>query len=428
MANEVYNDSGNIVTEEEMFGVEGVDYNEIQPLNTKQLLDPPESPDVNVKGMLGLAGAAKALSLLKRGAFRSTDTHGFGGNVETTYKGTNKIQQLKDNLAQVSQGKKPKMLSEFLKQLKRKGIPVELKAVDSSLEILEETMSELKSQGKRIPKAMKEYYLNLSDMRPLRRMASAIKEVASGQEIGFKHGGKIIKNVYPQADPDINRYLKNKGLNISKPIDVFEISDEKKYVRKLRAYVDNDPRVKRIRTALKENRLKDAKRYARTGKIKYGGKEIKGRGSLNLKKTPTGYVLKINPMYTLKGGKMKTHKDYVIGGHTQRVHFNKLKGFKGFHRTHTDVIDITTYASAGEKGGGWKNSIRRALAGKVGQTTGVVKPVVTKGTYTYNKPGGGRPSGALDTFKRKGSKNVAASLLKYGGKALKFALTKGRSF
>tara|TARA_R100000808_G_C2135591_1_gene143950 strand:- start:525 stop:1733 length:1209 start_codon:yes stop_codon:yes gene_type:complete len=401
---------------------------EINPLNTEELLSPPEDLKDSAAGLLGVAAAAKGLSLLKRGAFRSIDTLGLGGNVETTYKSTGKVQQFLDNIEQVSQGKKPKMVKEFVQQLKRKGTPVELKAVDSSLEILEETMSGLKSQGKRIPKAMKEYYLDLKDMKPLRRMASAIKEVASGQEIGFKHGGKFIKNVYPQADPDIKQYLKNKGLNINKPIDVFEISDEKKYISKLRAYVDNDPRVQRIRKALQENRLKDAKRYARTGRIKYGGKEIKGRGKINLKKTPTGYVLKINPMYTLKGGKMKTHKDYVIGGHTQRVHFNKIKGLKGFHRTHTDVIDITTYASAGEKGGGWKNKVRRMLAGKTGQALNITKPVVTKGTYFYRKPGGGRLKGAIDAYKRKRGKNVAASLIKYGGKALKFALTKGRSF
>ena len=122
-------------------------------------------------------------------------------------------------------------------------------------------------------------------------------------------------------------------------------------------------------------------------------------------------------MYTLKGGKMKTHKDYVIGGHTQRVHFNKIKGFKGFHRTHTDVIDITTYSSAGEKGGGWRNIMRRSLAGKTGQALNVTKPVVTLGTYTYNKPGGGRVKGAIDTYKRKRGKNVAASLRKYATKS-----------
>ena len=387
--------------------------NEIDISQSDNFTDPPENPMQNAKGLIGVVAAAKALSLLKRGGFRSVDTEGWGGNVTNTYKSTGKVQQFMDNIEQVSQGKKPKMVSEFLQQLKRKGTPVELKAIDSSLEILEERMSTLKSNGQRIPKAMKEYYINLSEMKPYRRMASAIKEVASGQEIGFKHGGKFIKGKFPQADPDIRQYLKNKGLNINKPIDVFDISNEKAYIRKLRAYVDNDSRIIRIRKALKENRLKDAKRYARTGKIKYSGKEIKGRGKLNLKKTPTGYVLKVNPMYTLKGGKMKTYKDYVIGGHTQRVHFNKIKGFKGFHRTHTDVIDITTYASAGDKGGGWRNSIRRVLAGKAGQALNVTKPVVTKGTYLYNKPGGGRTAGALDANRRKRSKNVAASIRKY---------------
>ena len=401
---------------------------EIQPLNTSQLLAPPENLKDSSKGLLGLVAAAKGLSLLKRGAFRSVDTLGFGGNVNTTYKGEGKVQQLMNNLEMVSKGKKPKMVKAFLGQMMERGVPVELQAVDKSIEYLEKQMSILRSQGKAIPKAMREYYVNLVDMKPYRKMASAIKEVATGQEIGFKHKGKFIKNAFPQADPDIKQYLKNKGLNTKKPIDVFEISDEKDYIRKLRAYVDNDPRVQRIRKALQENRLKDAKKYARTGKIKYRGKEIKGRGKYNLKKTPNGYVLKINPMYTLKGGKMKTHKDYVIGGHTQRVHFGKIKGFKGFHRTHTDVIDITTYASAGEKGGGWKNKVRRMLAGKTGQALNITKPVVTKGTYFYRKPGAGRTKGAVDTFKRKRKKNVAASVLKYGGKALKFALTKGRSF
>ena len=90
---------------------------------------------------------------------------------------------------------------------------------------------------------MQEYYDNLKALSPDRRMASAIKERAFRQKIGFQHGGQFIEGKFPQADPDVKRFFKNKGLNINKPISVFNISNEKKYLSSLRGRATSDPRV-----------------------------------------------------------------------------------------------------------------------------------------------------------------------------------------
>ena len=113
---------------------------------------------------------------------------------------------------------------------------------------------------------------------------------------------------------------------------------------------------------------------------------------------------------------MNKYKDFVIGGHTQRIQFGKYKGLLGFHKKYTDVIDITTYASAGEKGGNVINRARTLLAGSAGQKAGIFDPVVTRGSYSHRKPGGGRTPGASDTYKRKGGKHVAAGIKKYSTK------------
>ena len=389
---------------------------EIDLTSSEEFIDPPETSSIATKlaytGLLGY-GAAK---LGKRLVGRSIDTLGFGGNVAGSYASESKIAQFTNNLLTASKGKTLKMPIELLRQLKTTGNPVELKAVKTSLELLEREMSQLKSAGKRIPKNIKEYYMNLLEMDPKRRMASAIKERAFRQKIGFKHGGEFIEGRFPQADPDIRRFLKNKGLNVNKPISVFNISNEKEYMKSLRAMGTSDPRVQAITKALKQNNLKEAKRIAKKGLIKHRGKIIKSGRPLKLLKTADGYVLKFVPSWVDKGGKLHSYKDFVIGGHTQRIQFGKYKGLLGFHKKYTDVIDITTYASAGEKGGNVINRARTLLAGSAGQKAGIFDPVVTRGSYSHRKPGGGRTPAASDTYKRKGGKHVAAGIKKYSTK------------
>jgi hypothetical protein len=390
--------------------------NEIDISQSDSFTDPPETSSTATKiayaGLLGY-GATK---LGKRLVGRSIDTLGFGGNVAGSYASESKIAQLTNNLLTAGKGKTWKMPIEFLKQLKTTGNPIELKAVKTSLGLLEQEMSELKSAGKRIPKKLSEYYNNLLEMDPKRRMASAIKERAFRQTIGFKHGGKFIEGKFPQADPDIRRFLKNKGLNVNKPIPVFDISHEKNYMKSLRGMGTDDPRVKEITKALKENRLKDAKRIAKKGLIKHKGQIIKSGRPLKLIKTADGYVLKFVPSWVDKGGKLHSYKDFVIGGHTQRIQFGKYKGLLGFHKKYTDIIDITTYTSAGEKGGNIVNRARTLLAGSTGQKAGIFDPVVTRGGYAHRRPGGGRTAGATDAYRRKGSKHVAAGIKKYATK------------
>ena len=127
---------------------------------------------------------------------------------------------------------------------------------------------------------------------------------------------------------------------------------------------------------------------------------------------------------------MHSVKDFVIGGHTQRIQFVKNIGKPGFRKGLTDVIDITTYTSAGEKAMNWKGKARMMLAGKPGQKLGIFDPVVTRGTFVHPKPGKGRTVGATDIKPRRRGKIVPASLKKYEkvgkilARAAKFAVTK----
>ena len=113
------------------------------------------------KGLVQLATLATAAGLAakygKRVAARGIDTFGFG-NVPTSYGQESKIAQFTNNLLSAGGGKRRNMPLELMKSLKASGNPVELRAMDSSLNIVEEHMSKLKSQGKRVPKAITNYY------------------------------------------------------------------------------------------------------------------------------------------------------------------------------------------------------------------------------------------------------------------------------
>ena len=191
-----------------------------------------------------------------------------------------------------------------------------------------------------------------------------------------------------------------------------------------------DPRVELITKALKENRLNDAKLLAKRGIVMYKGKPIKSGRPIKLIKTKNGYTLRFVPSWIDRGGKMHSVKDFVIGGHTQRIQFVKNIGKPGFRKGLTDVIDITTYTSAGEKGMNWKGKARMMLAGRPGQKLGIFDPVVTRGTFVHPKPGKGRAVGATDIKLRRRGKIVPASLKKYEkvgkilARAAKFAVTK----
>ena len=86
-------------------------------------------------------------------------------------------------------------------------------------------------------------------------------------------------------------------------------------------------------------------------------------------------------------------KEYVVGGHTQVIQYGRYAGHPGLHRTAGKVIDITTYASAGEtvkKAQTFGQKVRVAAAGRLGQTLGIHEPVVSTGELKCRKPGGGR--------------------------------------
>ncbi len=382
-------------------------------------------------------GIYKTAEIGKRGIARAIDTYGFGANVQGSYQGSSKIAQYTNNLLTAG-GTRRKMPLEMLKTLTKSGNPAEINALKQSLFALEDYMSMLKSQGHKIPKKVSQYYQNLLSMAPERRMAQAILQKSFNQDIGFKYSGKFIERAFPQSDKDISKALSNKGFNIKKPVTVFDVSDDKFMIKKLRMASTNDPRIQLISKLLKENKVKEAKRVAKKGLIKYKGKLVKTGRKINLVKTSNGYMVKFVPSYTKGGGKLSSVKEYVIGGHTQKLHFKKYPGRVGFYKSHSNVFDITSYASAGEKS---KNIITKArilAAGEGGRKLGIHQPIVTQATYNYRTPGAGRKPGSVSKA-YKSRKYVESGVRTYTKlpkkikgipwkKLLKFAITKGRAF
>ena len=380
----------------------------VNPLEDKNLLD-----KAIKGGTTGLAayGIAK---YGKRAIARGIDTYGFG-NVSGSYAGESKIAQYTNNLLSASGGKRRKMPLEMMKTLISKGNPAEINALKSSLTMVEDYMSKLRSQNVRIPKKVTEYYLNLKTMEPERKMAQAILQKSFNQNVSFTHGGNFFPKSNVQLDPDIGKALSNKGFNINKPFTRFDVSNDKFMVKKLRVAATGDPRIQLITKALKENRIKDAKRIAKKGEFKYGGKIIKSNRSIKLVKEGNGYVAKFVPQYARRGGELASVKEYVIGGHTQRIHFKPFKGHIGFHKALTDVFDITSYSSAGEKSSNLITKGRILVAGEGGRKLGVHQPIVTTATYKHRAPGGGRVAGITDKIKRKSRRFVEAGTRTYTG-------------
>tara|TARA_R110002012_G_scaffold4465_3_gene20622 strand:- start:103 stop:1464 length:1362 start_codon:yes stop_codon:yes gene_type:complete len=416
------------------------------------------------KSATGLLATAivvgQGVKLGKRGFVKGIDTFGFGDSVDksTGYQKEGKVSQYKNNLLQAGDEKRRNMPGEIVKSLKASSKPVELKAVDSSLKILEEEMSSLKQQGLKVPKKTLKYYKDLKLMKPERQMAQAILQKSFKQPVNFKHGGKFIYNSNIKYDSDIKKALQNKRLNPNKPLTVYDVTHQDKTNKatkhmqtKLRSAATQDPRLQLVTKALKDNNIPKALDYAAKGTIKYKGKFIDTGGPIRLIAEGGGITAKFSPTFVGANGKLKSTKEYVIGGHTQRVHFKKYEGYSGLRKSHADVYDITSYASEGEKvskkNKPWTNV--RILAGsEPGRKLGLHEPVVTVSSYTHNKPGGGRPAKSTDTKQRLRGRLVAAHKVTYGKnmsmtdkralkglsksklllKLAKFGITKGKSF
>jgi hypothetical protein len=357
----------------------------------------------------GLLGGAK---YGKRAIARGIDTFGFGANVQSSYQGTGKIAQFTNNLLMSGGGQRRAMPLELIKSIFKSGNPVEINAMINSLDAVEEHMSKLKSQGRKIPKAINDYYQNLKIMVPERRMAQAVIQRSMKQPINFKHGGKFIENALPQIDMDIKKALTSKGFNVAKPFTVFDVSDDKFMIKKMRQAAAGDPRMVRIARALKANDIDKAKKIAKLGEIRYKGELIPTFKPIELVKKGEEYVAKYVPHFAGRGGKIQPVKEYVVGGHTQKIHFKRFDGHKGFHKNFAEMFDITSYASAGEKVRINQNpltNLRIGLAGETGRKLGIHEPIVTRARYEFRAPGGGRVKGAVDTVKRKSRSFVEAS-------------------
>tara|TARA_R100000458_G_C8257331_1_gene233298 strand:- start:111 stop:1508 length:1398 start_codon:yes stop_codon:yes gene_type:complete len=382
---------------------------DIDYTKSDSFINPSENLGLISKASLGALGAYGTYKGLKTAASRGVDTFGFG-NVPGSYKSPSKIAQYMNNLFQASGANIAKMPVELIKSAFASGNPVELKAAESSIQMLENHMSTLRSQGRGVPKNIKDTYLNLVDNLPERRMASAIKEKIFKNRINFKHGGVFIDNTKPQLhDLDVAKALQNKGFSLKSAYPVLDVSEDKFMIKKLRAASTGDPRLRLITNALKDNNISLAMSYARNGSVKVGNRIVDTGNPITLIKEGNGYVAKYVPHYTRGRGILNPVKEYVLGGHTQRTHFRPFK--KGFHKTITDGFDITSYASAGEKSSGLLHKARIALAGEFPRKLGVHRgAVVTEFRYKH-KMGVGRKKGSKTKTYGK-SRNLPAATVK----------------
>tara|TARA_R110002110_G_scaffold69543_6_gene187406 strand:- start:933 stop:2204 length:1272 start_codon:yes stop_codon:yes gene_type:complete len=388
-----------------------------------------------------ILGGYALKKLGQTGLAKLIDTHGFG-DVSGSYKGDSKISQAFNNLLTAGGGKRRAMPLELMKSILADGNPVELKAMKTSLNLLEEHMSKLKSQGLRIPKHMNDFYLNLQKMEPERRMAQSIVQTSFNQPITFKHGGKFNAFSFPQDDLDIGKALKQKGYNLNQSFAEFDVSSDRGMIKRLRGGISRDPRISLVSRLLKENKQKEAATAAKKGWFILKGKPVKSGVPLELIKEGDNFVVKFVP-HKWMNGKLHPYKEYVVGGHTQKLTFNERIGRgKGFHKLNTKMFDITTYRSAGEtvsKAEGIGQKARVLFGGPLGKTLGIHQPVVTTAEYDYRAPGGGRKTGSVDIKPRKSRKFVRAAVHHLYGKdkkvpwkdlkkLLTFVATKGKRF
>ena len=359
------------------------------------------------RGLLGIAGASGlygAGKYGKRAVARGIDTFGFG-NVPTTYKQDPKTMQYLDNLLQGAKGKKRKMILQVIKTLPSSGEPVELAAIKQSVLEMEREMSIIKSSGRRVPKKLRLKYLNTIDMIPKRQDAAAILQRSLNQPISHPHSGRFIEGGFPQRDRYVKKALINKGLDVSKPLPEYNLSGSKDFIKSARSGAHSgDPRMRKITNLLKANKVKEARTY------------IESQKGMSLYKNTNGNLMvKRVPSYYSRGGGTEAWKEYRIGGHTQITEFKKgrTKTGKGWGKLRTKGFDITTYTSAGEQSKNIMGKARIALAGRLGQRTGIHTPVVTTFTYSHNKPGGGVKAKAKRGGYNKTRKNVPASIRPY---------------
>ena len=348
-----------------------------------------------------IAGGALAAYLAqkygRRALPRWIDPEGFG-NVSTSYKSAPKWQQALDNARSIT-GRRRDIPMQLLKTMKKKSKPLDIKAMKSKIKALKKRIAGLEDiWGKDGSPEIKKLKVKLDDALRLsesglkeRRMANAIKERSFKNKIGFSHEGKFIEGTYPQEDPTIKRALEKKGLNINKPIPVFDATDTSQS-RKLVGLSQKDPRMAKVRKFMAKHQISKAKEY------------IKQFPDMSITKTGTAsYRVQHVPHHNPFNRGLRPAQDFVMGGHTARADFGKFKGKKGLHRVRTSGLDVTTYVSEGEtvKNSKGLQKVRALLGGRFGQNIGLHQPVVSTWAYDgHRAPGGGRKKGAKDKQKR----------------------------
>tara|TARA_R100000781_G_scaffold29696_1_gene21778 strand:+ start:10658 stop:11875 length:1218 start_codon:yes stop_codon:yes gene_type:complete len=375
-------------------------------------------------GLLGITSLYGAGKYGKRAVARGIDTLGFG-NVPTSYASDPKWLQYLDNLIGASKGKRRRMLIEIARSMRKKGIPVELRAIQQSILDMERKMSTLRSMGRPVPKGLRLRYLDTLEMVSQRQDAAAIIQRSLNQPISHKHSGKFIEGGMPQKNKYIKQALQAKGLDVSKPLPEYNLSAPKgkkttPFIKSVRSGQSNDPRMRKITQMLKENKISEAKAYAKTQK-----------GVKIFKNTNGNIMVKLNPSYLKRAGDLEVWKEYRIGGHTQTTEFKKGRTSTGtgYGKLKTKGFDITTYASQGEtvKSAKGLQKARVGLAGRTGQSLGLHTPVVTTFDYSHNKPGGGTKKGTVKSSYIPKKKKVRASSRTYGDKSLKSLLKKPKT-
>ena len=364
MANEIYDDLGNIVTEEEMLGVKGVDYEEIQPLSTDHLLSPKEElPSSFKKAMLGGVGLGGLVAAQK--AFRALiDTRGYGSNVPFQEKYQTKLTkraQMWNNAMQLAKNKQfPKLAAwqEIGKALSTEQ-PLELTAGKSSIEEVQQKLLNPKLTANQRAKLELELASRVKNLKK-RRFLLANHYRASGvpfRELPFSAGPDYIPEEI-RADKTL---AKIGGL---KEGEVYKgVRHTGEQITDFRGIANRDPRVSHVRRLLADGKLTEAKKAAKEAHYKWGKSVIKPKlinvnGNLipvNKAGEQMGMKLeRLSGEKHLWNGKPRTiyrlgfvpkvpqglgsKLEYVAGQHWQYMDFIKTE--KGFFRFRGGMRDV----------------------------------------------------------------------------------------
>lgn len=367
---------------------------EINPLNTEELLDPPENNPTGTRiahGMLGTALAGKAIfeNLL--------DTQGYGKNAPIPKYATKitKKGQAWSNAMQIAKDKTFPKISTAGQLIKSvvTGRPMELTASEHSIKELESELNDPKlsyearqkkalSLKSRVKTHAKRLGLTSNHLRALSANPDVIPSTVN-PGADFKPERIVVDETIEKIDP---AFKGKKGQLVS------GTRHSGKQIEDFRGYANRDPRVKHIRDLLDKGKIKTAqksakkahyirgKRVVRPTKFAKDGTPLNKAGEkmgMKLKKIPEKVIYKgkLKPVWRLGfvpkiPQNLSSKLEYVTGQHYQYMDFVKTNG--GYHRFRGGMRDVHNLVP--HKYGKFLGGLERAIA----------TPIVNHADWNYN--------------------------------------------